>query len=553
MGDTIGADASLPIIEDWLLECNEKHSFCLPHTDGGTYFPSRALDVSDALLGIVYLRDRKDIIARATSSSGDSDDTGATIYPPYLSLSHRWGDPALILQLLSETENKFRTGIQLGEMPPTFRDAALLVKRLGYQYLWIDSLCIFQDSAQDWQKEAQSMADVYSHSLCNISAIAASFEPTEGLFCRRKMSPQLLFPFRLRAEYVWSQDEGPWIVSNDSTFDDDIEDTPLSTRGWVVQERFLARRVLHFTRNQFYWECLDHLRCEADPHGVLLLLNNDRTSRRTIFQTARRDLAQYGTTVPGNSPFYVSDYDAQSSWCKIVSTYANCMLTKEKDRLIAMSGIAKAFSGVVGSTYLAGLWENRMEIDLAWTTQATADKQVCRSAYAPTWSWASVVGGKIQLSIGGARGNLPTPLIRVVESRVVPDPPDGDFMGSLSSAELTIECILHYYHWNGKLREFAVFKDEAKTDRMIHVSHVDLSQLHLDTTELTSRFDEGVVEGVCMPLFGMYIGRGGGENTFLLLQDAPEGKFARVGLYLHSQIGNWIETWSGSGTRITLV
>lgn len=81
-------------------------------------------------------------------------------------LSHRWGDPEKVFQLRHSTESSFRNGIALEQLSLTFRDAAPLVHGLGFQHIWIDSLCIFQDSLADSQCEASTMADVYRHSSC---------------------------------------------------------------------------------------------------------------------------------------------------------------------------------------------------------------------------------------------------------------------------------------------------------------------------------------------------------------------------------------------------
>lgn len=191
-------------------------------------------------------------------------------HPSYWTLSHRWGDPNRILQLNKDTAPRLYGGISLEELSPTFRDTVLLVHRLGYSYLWIDSLCIFQDSITEWQAEADNMIDVYRNSLCNISVTAASSNPsTEGLFRPRKLSPRLLYPFGGAARVADDLIGTPWIAWTDSMWEDEIESAPLNTRGWVVQERFLAPRAVHFAENQIYWECLESTHCEADPEGRL--------------------------------------------------------------------------------------------------------------------------------------------------------------------------------------------------------------------------------------------------------------------------------------------
>ncbi|PMD38524.1 hypothetical protein L207DRAFT_430794, partial [Hyaloscypha variabilis F] len=50
----------------------------------------------------------------------------------------------------------------------TFRVAIIVTRKLGIRYLWIDSLCIFQDFADDWQKEWFLVREAIIHALLDI-------------------------------------------------------------------------------------------------------------------------------------------------------------------------------------------------------------------------------------------------------------------------------------------------------------------------------------------------------------------------------------------------
>ncbi|KAH6868878.1 heterokaryon incompatibility protein-domain-containing protein [Thelonectria olida] len=559
----IESSQSLQKIQDWISSCDKDHEHCrMNSSEAGTYFPTRAIDVHEAEVGIVHLRNRDEIEAQHDAEGKETSQRQAT-YPAYWTLSHRWGDPERIPRLLQITEHRFRGGIPLDDLSPTFRDAALLVRRLGYRYIWIDSLCIFQDSLSEWQQEAKAMVNVYRHSLCNISAIAPSSDPANtGLFRTRRLDPRLLFPFKVDKKLLERSGkvvDGPWIVWNDSFWTDEVETAPLSTRGWVVQERFLAPRIIHFTENQIYWECLESMYCEADPTGELLILGKQdgggRKMATTVYKTAKLELAKARARLVGTRDQYSNEYWNHAQWGSIVSIYTNCALTKESDRLIAMSGIAKTFQEVNGDTYLAGLWKRMVYIDLAWTTNASGGAQVLRcKSYAPTWSWASVAGGHTVLHIlKGKYGHLPTPLIKLVDARIVAEPPEGDSMGLLRSAELDIECMLYYYRWLKKSSKLAVYTDEARTQCFFE-KEIQTESLRLDTTDLARKFAE-VEEagGLCVAIHGSYGGYGGGTNVYIMLEHGLNGKFKRIGLFHGGEIGKWIDGWSGQGTRITLV
>ncbi|KAI1390228.1 ER membrane protein SH3-domain-containing protein [Hypoxylon trugodes] len=502
----IGSSQSLGTIQNWISTCQTNHKYCKPpQSESKFFFPTRVIDVGKADRGIISLRGRDEIITEGgtTEKEMNQQTSSPDNRPIYWSLSHRWGDPTKIRQLLKTTESELRKGISLDDVSPTFRDAALLVHRLGHRYIWIDSLCIFQDSASDWQKEAGTMKDVYRNSFCNISAICSSFDPTStGLFGTRMAKSRLLYPF------VVNLTNGPWIVWNDSIWFDDVNGAPLSTRGWVVQERFLSPRIVHFTKNQMYWECLESTHCETDPTGSLLILSRDKGKNNVIreykdpgLQLAKSRARLAGIDVGGVDESTAKHFHYQH-WYDMASTYASCGLTKESDRLIAMSGIAKTFQEVSGDKYLAGLWERKIDTELTWITKAGEGAQVRRSeSYAPSWSWVSVTGGGVEIKIPGEVAINTKPLFKLVDMRIVTEPPGGDTTGLLRSAELHIEGAVYPFNWEGqskKLRLSIIGEDKT---RFYYPLDDKNNNLILDTSDLVKKFAEGDdVEGVCVPI-----------------------------------------------------
>jgi hypothetical protein len=76
-------------------------------------------------------------------------------------LFHRWNEPtALSSTTLADFEDRKR-GIEISDLSLTFQDAIEVTLELQIQYLWIDSLCIIQDSEEDWTREAFDMIAVY--------------------------------------------------------------------------------------------------------------------------------------------------------------------------------------------------------------------------------------------------------------------------------------------------------------------------------------------------------------------------------------------------------
>ena len=67
---------------------------------------------------------------------------------PYVALSYCWGGPQLLV-LTTATLETFIRGIPLVSTPQSIIDAILVCRRLGFQYLWVDALCIIQDSSEE--------------------------------------------------------------------------------------------------------------------------------------------------------------------------------------------------------------------------------------------------------------------------------------------------------------------------------------------------------------------------------------------------------------------
>lgn len=148
------------MISTWIKDCQENHSACKFGTSPGT-LPTRVIDVGSPD-GRTEPRLRK--------SDGEPGD--------YIALSHCWGGKQ---PLITTKENKcsMKTCIPWAKLPNTFQDAISVTRRLGLRYIWIDSLCIVQDDAEDWEREAAKMALIFEAAYLTVAATAA----TNGNVC----------------------------------------------------------------------------------------------------------------------------------------------------------------------------------------------------------------------------------------------------------------------------------------------------------------------------------------------------------------------------------
>jgi hypothetical protein len=108
------------------------------------------------------------------------------------------------------------------------------------------------------------MWEIYTYSFLNLAATASS-DGTGGLFrVRDPLSAKLL-----KAKATWTGlQPGDYYCLDYFDWNREIDESPLIARAWVMQERLLAPRVLHFGRDQLYWECAVFDASETFPEGL---------------------------------------------------------------------------------------------------------------------------------------------------------------------------------------------------------------------------------------------------------------------------------------------
>ncbi|MCJ1459362.1 hypothetical protein MMC28_009739 [Mycoblastus sanguinarius] len=296
--------------------------------------------------------------------------------------------------LTKSTLENLKKGFTVSDLPLTFRDAIFVARKFGVRYLWIDSLCIIQDSLEDWQQEASTMGDVYQSSVCNIAATGA-FDSHGGCFLDRSV------PLDEPCIVESSWDNTPYSlyhIIDDGLWEFNIAKAPLNRRAWVLQERLLAPRVLHFGREQMSWECHELEACETFQRGIPKSMKSSYTNykNRTICIRGNTLKASSGQRANPN----MDQLNIYNSWAAILEVYVASDITRPTDKLIALSGIAKKFQVVLGDAYLAGLWKENLERQLLWYVKKCRRWNGLPSSRsetyrAPSWSWASVDGSVI--------------------------------------------------------------------------------------------------------------------------------------------------------------
>lgn len=233
-----GTTAHFDILQHWLLDCDETHSNCKSSNATGKPLPTRLIDVGTNNSSLVklfetQLHDRYE----------------------YFALSHPWGtESAKHFCTFPENLAQHKKGIEFDHLPTTFQDAVKVTRGLGHRYLWIDSICIIQGPDGDFNDEAKHMEDVFSQAYCVLAASSANGQHDGFLQARSQ-----------RRYLTLRQDPLPpvHICEFIDDFQQHVLNSNLNKRGWVLQERVLARRTIYFTGKQTYWECGSGVRCET--------------------------------------------------------------------------------------------------------------------------------------------------------------------------------------------------------------------------------------------------------------------------------------------------
>lgn len=419
--DSTSGPGARSCAQRWVQNCVEHHTECAMHHEPA-FLPTRLLKLDGTcepptwqlLLG-----------------------TDCPLGSRYTTLSYIWGDRPLSqrTRLLHQTMNSFIEGGSIETLSRTFQDAMRASLYFGVHYIWIDSLCIIQDSTDDWSEQAQMMDRVYRNAFLNISAVSGS-DDNCGLYHDRdvkEVQPTIVrlpltgdgegtrraFRHKLQRGVVSS-----WWKDSRST-----------KRAWCVQERLLSPRVLHFGATQLYWECQQQTATEINPISAFMETSSDSIHRKRLW---KRPLGVLESTPPSDT--YARIF---FDWYVALELYSGANLTYESDKLYALAGLANDMKHVlcelrpdIPHNYIAGIWEEDLRAGICWTSNKHTASTRQADYRAPTWSWASINGKTNHLY--AVSGETLSWLVGESECVVSARTYAADEMGALTSAHLEL-------------------------------------------------------------------------------------------------------------------
>ncbi|KAI8674653.1 HET domain-containing protein [Fusarium keratoplasticum] len=352
----------------WLESCRNSHPKCAVQYSGT--LPSRVVRIIPQSNPADPLNHPKVKLHETTQG-----ETGQ-----YITLSHCWGKNPIITTKTTNID-QYKNEIPWGELSKTFQEAIIFAGLMGVESIWIDSLCIIQNSAEDWSAEAVKMASYYCNSEFTIAATASTdgagglYHPTplvETAIEIEGFDPKTQSEFRVGVRR-------PLAHLHDALEDRTkiVDRFPLLSRGWVYQERVLSRRFLHFGPREVHWECHEEVNCQCGGGKAALEMNPSGA------ETSNQALAITEGKLAVDKIMFL--------WLEQIENLTSLNFTHISDQLPALSGIATLMrQSQQPGRYLAGLWEEGLLFWLCWATQKSGQPRTLKDT--PSWSWASIQG-----------------------------------------------------------------------------------------------------------------------------------------------------------------
>lgn len=332
----------------------------------------------------------------------------------YAALSYCWGHTPQLTTIQTRLPSFIKDGIEISKLPKTLQDAITVTRKLGIPYLWIDSLCIIQDSDDDKAREITKMPQIYKGAITTISAAIAR-DCDEG-FLQHREEVQAILNTSFALEYLLDDENAPGVESIQGVSKEDtdgifvcadsdcgykirdFDEEPINQRAWTLQESWLAPRLLIYGSGPLQWQCLSKSasfggippsRPAPKMSSLLTIGDGIDLGREDSFLPVKTRRKFFDKSNPTVSRSRLAD-----EWRDIVRQYTRRTMTDPGDKLPALSGIAAEFGRLSGDEYLAGLWKSSLPYGLLWhqLSKSLAGTKEVGGYRAPSWSWASVDG-----------------------------------------------------------------------------------------------------------------------------------------------------------------
>ncbi|KAK3176098.1 hypothetical protein OEA41_007420 [Lepraria neglecta] len=354
----------------------------------------------------------------------------------YAALSYSWGDDSSSMLKLRELNLAALQGeIKFGELRRSHQHGIQVARELGYDYIWIDALCIIQGDSHDWAKQASLILEIYGNADLTIVA-GRSDDSKKGFLESMSATSSALL-----AQLPYSS----WDGMKTCCFIGRLRNRiigPVSDRAWCFQEALISRRMIIYGEQQLSFRCRERHDFEdghwesvgprdawynysflarhlASPgfHPKVFQADNRNSTDRLNFK-----VQSILNSLPASTGIdFTGIGQILKAWYGITTEYSSRSFFDPTDNHAALSGMVRLMQQALTRCgldsdrvrYMAGLWEIDMVDGLLWSSHRITDWQLTAlqaPVYegrvvrrAPSWSWMALVGPICQRSSVGQR------------------------------------------------------------------------------------------------------------------------------------------------------
>ncbi|KAK4187494.1 heterokaryon incompatibility protein-domain-containing protein [Podospora australis] len=367
-----GGDEAFQAASSWIKNCVQNHKSC--HSGDPNFFPKRVIYVGDGTPSDpVRLLEKPLPVAKSAVSSKSGPASSAARAPKFVALSYSWGKLVQTYQTSNENVEAGKKQLPINKLEKTIQDAIQATRRLGFKYLWADSLCIIQNNEIDMKIALGSIKNIYENAAFTI--VVEGKDCVSDGFLETKASPKTY------SLPLYLGDKVPKGTVNLVARHHNPTRIGTKSRAWCFEEFLLAPKKIIYGVHEPRWTCRER---------------ENLTVRPTEITYANDGLPQLPV-----APLKKPNEGAQL-WSTYLMEYTSRHLTKRKDKGKAIAGIGQKLNSYVGDVYVPEMGVFKKQVTegagliLLWASDPSrklpkplVDPGVDKSTppNAPSWSW----------------------------------------------------------------------------------------------------------------------------------------------------------------------
>ncbi|KAF3039016.1 hypothetical protein E8E12_006925 [Didymella heteroderae] len=453
----------------------------------------------------------------------------------YAALSYVWGANQKFV-LTSTTRSDLENGFDASHLPRTIRDAIKTARRTGLRYIWVDALCIIQDSDEDKARELPKMRTIYKHAA--VTVVAAVAKSAHDGFLHHIDHEPAYFIEPVRMPIILDKERSADLVISYPADYKRWRD-PINARAWTFQELILSMRVVQFSYR-----------------GIETIDRTDIPSAAGLTSGKDPQLPNPGW----NGKMLSLEADPENTrqtWLSLRAEYSRRNLSFRGDKLLAIAAIAEEVGRTYNSHYLAGMWERDLAMDLQWTRSRewNSDSMTIRDSksqqyVAPSWSWASIetaVEDFDHVAEGqgdaGGRGLRDMCGFEVLSCEVEPTVPGFDY-GAVKAGVLVVKglvCVMIWRPYTDRKSKVSTQSDGRLVQRQDEAASFNASN---EDTALLDAIDPELHDGslvTCLATRRVEHKKGREDVEGLIILPVDSIRYRRVGFFTFTRPDSWTE------------